>query len=62
VRFDHRIMHVAARQHGCQFVANKLADAQLTLRTARRLNAMVVAWHLFLLPVVRGPNPRIRFL
>jgi hypothetical protein len=35
-------MHVAARQHGRQFVADQLADAQLALRAARRLSAMVV--------------------
>jgi hypothetical protein len=36
-------MHVAARKHGRQFVADEFADAQLALRTAAGLGAMMVA-------------------
>ena len=34
--FDHRIVHLAARQHVGDGMANQFADAQLALRAAGR--------------------------
>jgi hypothetical protein len=31
VRLDHRIMNLAAREHGCELVPDQFADPELTL-------------------------------
>jgi hypothetical protein len=38
-------MHVATRQHGRELMTDELADAQLALRAARGLSAMVLTGH-----------------
>jgi hypothetical protein len=67
MRLDHRIVDVAARQHVGDLVANQFADAQLTLRAAGRLFALVVTWHFCisqakLLIVMPGLVPGIHVL
>lgn len=42
---DHRIVHLTARQHFGERVANQFADAQLALGWTGRLIAMVVTGH-----------------
>ncbi len=43
--FDNRVMNIAARKHVGEFVANEFADAELALRAAQRLIAMLVTCH-----------------
>jgi hypothetical protein len=45
VRFDDRIMDVAARQHVGERVADEFADAQLARRDAGGLIAMLMTGH-----------------
>ena len=61
-RFDHRIMDVAARQHVGEFVADQFADAQLALRAAGGLIAMLLMACHFLMTVMPGLGPRISFI
>ena len=42
----HGIMHVAAREHVGERVADEFADAQLALRGAALMIGALLAWHL----------------
>ena len=53
-----RIVHVAARQHLGDLVADQFTDAQLALRAAGGLFALMMAGHFYLL-VMPEPGPGI---
>jgi hypothetical protein len=54
-------MDVATRQHVGELVTNQFADAELALRAACGLIALVMTWH-FPTTVMRGRVPSISFL
>jgi hypothetical protein len=45
VALDHRIVDVATREHAGKLMADELADAQLALRTAGGLSALMMTGH-----------------
>ena len=47
MRFDDRVMDIAARQQVGELVANQFADTELTLRSSGGLIALVMTWHFF---------------